>query len=232
VLEAASGAGPATDVLAETKVLSSAISYPRWFATTLFPRPPSKESQLKWVCPNAHRATDGLVQHSSRPRSVAKPDATGAVSDFLWRSSAALTVGLDPHAGQPEITGRVALFHPSQHHPTAPHTSPSMAATAIAAQSRLRPLVYHVPRLSFILANPHSQPRCFPRTPRTPRPRRVPLSTSMFSTATPPSAPTTSQQPLARGTQVTSPSGRCYVIDEVIYQRSRGRRLCCLYRAR
>jgi hypothetical protein len=96
VLEAASGAGPATDVLAETKVLSSAISYPRWFATTLFPRPPSEKSQLKWVCPNAHRATDGLVQHSSRPRSVAKPDATGLFLTFCGAHRRLSLWGLTP----------------------------------------------------------------------------------------------------------------------------------------
>ncbi|KAK4244385.1 kinase-like domain-containing protein [Corynascus novoguineensis] len=52
----------------------------------------------------------------------------------------------------------------------------------------------------------------------------------MSSTAAPPST-ATSQQPLTRGTQVTSPSGRSYIIDEIIYQRSRGSLLCCLYRA-
>ncbi|KAK4032420.1 kinase-like domain-containing protein [Parachaetomium inaequale] len=76
------------------------------------------------------------------------------------------------------------------------------------------------------LTNPPSQSRCFFCTPRQ---CQVP-STSMSSTAAPLST-TTSPQPLARGTQLTSPSGRCYTIDETIYQRSRGRLLCCLYRA-
>ena len=147
--------------------------------------------------------------------------ATGRASITLW----------GPTPMRPsEIRGRVAL--PSITTPSDGASHFVMATPTIATQSRLRPLFYQVARLSLILANPHSQPRCCPRTPRNPRPGRAPLSTSMFSTATPPSAPTTSQQPLARGTQVTSPSGRCYAIDEVIYQRPRGRRLCCLYRAR
>ncbi|KAK3997781.1 L-Aspartase-like protein [Cladorrhinum sp. PSN332] len=45
------------------------------------------------------------------------------------------------------------------------------------------------------------------------------------------SSPATSQQPLARGAQVTSPSGRSYIIYGIIYQRSRGNLLCRLYRA-
>ncbi|KAK4133849.1 hypothetical protein BT67DRAFT_449946 [Trichocladium antarcticum] len=68
--------------------------------------------------------------------------------------------------------------------------------------------------------------RCFPRTPRQ---RRV-LFTSISSTVAPPSI-ATSQQPLAKGTQVTSPSGRSYIINKIIYQRSRGSLLYCLYRA-
>ncbi|KAK4131226.1 hypothetical protein BT67DRAFT_486934 [Trichocladium antarcticum] len=49
---------------------------------------------------------------------------------------------------------------------------------------------------------------------------------------TAPSSMATGQQPLAGGVQVTSPSGRSYVVDEIIYQQSRGSLLCCLYRAR
>ncbi|KAH6847158.1 kinase-like domain-containing protein [Chaetomium sp. MPI-CAGE-AT-0009] len=52
----------------------------------------------------------------------------------------------------------------------------------------------------------------------------------MPSTATP-SSTTNTPQPLTRGTKITSPSGRSYLIDEVICQRPRGRRLYCLYRA-
>ncbi|KAH6623738.1 kinase-like domain-containing protein [Chaetomium tenue] len=60
----------------------------------------------------------------------------------------------------------------------------------------------------------------------------------MSSTATPPSTATPSSaattgtpQPLAEGTRITSPCGKSYVIDEVLYQRPRGKRLYCLYRA-
>ncbi|EAQ83142.1 predicted protein [Chaetomium globosum CBS 148.51] len=52
------------------------------------------------------------------------------------------------------------------------------------------------------------------------------------STATPLTATTSTPQPFAEGIQITSPSGKSYVIDEVIYQRPRGKRLHCLYRAR
>ncbi|KAK4109809.1 kinase-like protein [Canariomyces notabilis] len=77
-----------------------------------------------------------------------------------------------------------------------------------------------------LLNHPSSQSRCFPRAPG---PRQVPCSRTYSITASPPMA--TEHQPLAKGTQVTSSSGRTYIIKEVIYQRSRGRLLCCLYRA-
>ncbi|KAK3295474.1 kinase-like domain-containing protein [Chaetomium fimeti] len=52
----------------------------------------------------------------------------------------------------------------------------------------------------------------------------------MSSTATPPSTGPY-QQSLPKGTELTAASGRSYMINEIIYERSRGPLLCCLYRA-
>ncbi|KAL2185840.1 kinase-like protein [Thermothelomyces heterothallicus CBS 203.75] len=84
--------------------------------------------------------------------------------------------------------------------------------------SPIHPFTLLSPSLSS--TNLLSQSRGLPRNPAR---IRVPC-TNMSSTAT-------SRQPLAKGTQVTSPSGKTYTIGEIIYQRTRGRFLCCLYRA-
>ncbi|KAK3291964.1 kinase-like domain-containing protein [Chaetomium fimeti] len=52
----------------------------------------------------------------------------------------------------------------------------------------------------------------------------------MRSTASLPS-PATAPQPLTRGTQVASPSGKSYLIDEAIYERPKGNQLYCVYHA-
>lgn len=106
----------------------------------------------------------------------------------------------------------------------------AMASPAVTLSARLRSrpfLVYQLSSLSLLSTNPRPPSRCFPRAPI----RSRISSTSMSSTAALPStAPC--QQPLVKGTQVTSASGRSYVIDEILYERSRGPLLCCLYRAR
>ncbi|KAH6854495.1 kinase-like domain-containing protein [Chaetomium sp. MPI-CAGE-AT-0009] len=87
-------------------------------------------------------------------------------------------------------------------------------------------LVHQFCSLPLLLTNLRPPSRRFPRAPIRSR-----ISCATVSSTTTPPSTAPCQQPLAKGTQVTSASGRSYVINEIIYERSRGPLLCCLYRA-